>query len=711
MSGTATSPATRSTARGGAPWRADLLASILFLALGLGLVLRPYVTGRGMPGDLGDSRFNLSLLEFFYRTLLAALHGHAANFLDAPFFYPWPRVTNFSDTFWGDAEIYALFRALGVGPLASFQAWFVAGFALTYVTAFVSLRKLGLRAWGAAAGTFLFTFPLPMAAQVGHEQLVYRLWIPPAILALDLFLTRRSLRAGGACVLFVSLQLAVSIYLGAFLGLLLASYAGALCLVARDRLAPPRLASIRSAGAAELVTSCLLFAAGVAVVAVVGIPYFDLQSMYGFARSWQDVVGMLPRPGSYLLAGVSTLWPNLSSAFGYPFVQEHQIFPGLSAIVPLAWFALSKRARRRHPLSAVMLATFGIVFIVTLDLGGHTLYRLIYPIPGFSAVRAVTRVILVMMLPLSALLGLLIDDLAAAPTHRLPRLLFAATLSAFLVAECSFTNQYPSSPTAWRARLEALEARLPKKLPPHAILAVKTVPLGPGTDWPWILPQVDADVAAATLGIVTLNGYSGNLPPTWKTMTTCRDVADNIRAGRHFLAEHGLPAPDIAPGRLVLVGFGSCDPIPLAREPTLELGRTYRFARGAAGNGFVGDGFSFPEKWGRWTNGKNAFLFFALPAAPPGPVSIAVDAISLSPPADRRQVATVTANGRVCGRLVVALHRPRAGVTCPAGALRAGDNMLRLRIARPTRPIDLGFGPDRRHLGIGLKTLTLTPDG
>ena len=118
-------------------------------------------------------------------------------------------------------------------------------------------------------------------------------------------------------------------------------------------------------------------------------------------------------------------------------------------------------------------------------------------------------------------------------------------------------------------------------------------------------------------------------------------------------------------------------PFPFARDPTLELGRTYRFTQGAAGNGFAGDGLSFPESWGRWTDAKNAFLFFSLAAAPPGPVSIAVDAISLSPPADRRQVATVIANGRDCGRLVVALHKPRAEVTCPAGALHAGDNMLR----------------------------------
>lgn len=709
MSEAGLASAERVATRRGAPWWADTLVALLFLALGMSLVVRPYATGRMVPGDLADGRFIFSLLEFFYRTLAATLHGHRADFVDAPFFYPWPRVTNFSETFWGNAEIYALVRALRVGPVASFQAWFAAGFVLTYAAAFVSFRKLGLRTWGAAAGAFLFTFPLPMAAQFGHAQLVYRLWVPPAVLALDWFLTRQSLRAGAACVLFVALQLAAGIYLGLFLCFLLAAYAVALVLVGWHRTVPPGWPALRSACRGELVTAGLMLVAALAVLAVVAISYLEVQAMYGFARSWPDVVDMLPRPGSYLLAGPSQLWPNLSARFPYPLVWEHQIFPGLSAIVPLAWFALSRRARRRHPLAAVLLVAFAILFIITLDLGGHTLYWLIYQLPGFSVLRAVTRIILVMMMPLALLLGMLVDDLAAGGSYRVLRCIVAAALSGLMVAECSLIAPDASPVAGWRGRLAALEAHLPKNLPPHAVLAVKTVPFGAATVWPWMLAQADADVAAATLGVVTLNGYSGNIPPTWKTMTTCRDVGDDLRAGRHFLAEHGLPAPDIAPSRLVLIGFGSCDPVRLARDPTLELGRAYHFAKGAAGNGFAGDGFSFPENWGRWTDGKNAFLFFSLPETPPGPVSIAVDAISLSPPADRRQEATVTANGHDCGRLVVALHQPHAEVTCPAGALHAGDNMLRLRIARPTRPIDLGFSIDRRHLGLGLVRLVVVP--
>ena len=165
--------------RDGPSWLMDFVAATLFLTIGIGIVLEPYTTGRDMPGAVGglvDGRFNLSVLEFFYRVLLEALHGQRANFLDAPFFYPWPRSINFSDTLWGSAPVYALLRAAGLSAFASFQAWFVIGFVLTYIAAFVSLRKFELGAWGAAMGAFLFTFCLPMTDQFSHAQLVYRLW-------------------------------------------------------------------------------------------------------------------------------------------------------------------------------------------------------------------------------------------------------------------------------------------------------------------------------------------------------------------------------------------------------------------------------------------------------------------------------------------------------------------------------------------------------
>jgi hypothetical protein len=326
-----------------ASWRVETVTAVIFLGLGLGLVLPQYVTLREMPGDLGDGRFIIATLEFFYRTLIDALHGREANFLNAPFFYPWPRVTNFGDTFWGDWEVYVLARSLGLGELASFQIWTVAGFVLTFVAAFLSFRKLGMHPCGAAAGAFLFTFALPVTAQTGHVQLLYRLWIPPSVVALDHFLTRSSVRAGALCFLFLALQFAANVYLGLFLCLLLLAYIAAVFLVGRNRVALPSLAQLRSISLAAHGGTAIIFAAGLAILAVVAIPYREVQLLYGFERSFEEVTIFLPRLGSYLLASLSRIWPDLSSSFRYAGSWEHNLFPGLAAIVAFLFFLCRRR--------------------------------------------------------------------------------------------------------------------------------------------------------------------------------------------------------------------------------------------------------------------------------------------------------------------------------------------------------------------------------
>ena len=178
-------------------------------------------------------------------------------------------MTNFTDTFWGNGQPYALARALGADELASFQIWFITGIVLTYLAAFISFRKLGMGPWGAAAGAFLFTFALPMMAQTGHSQLFYRLWIPPAVVALDRLLTKGSLRAGAWCVVFVALQFATEVNLGLFLCMLLGAYTAAIFLVGRNRVTLPSTAQLRSVDLVEHGISAILFMVGLAVLAVV----------------------------------------------------------------------------------------------------------------------------------------------------------------------------------------------------------------------------------------------------------------------------------------------------------------------------------------------------------------------------------------------------------------------------------------------------------
>jgi hypothetical protein len=687
-------------------WSKELLVPGAFLTVAVLFYLRPLISGQKMPGDLADTRFMLSLLELFYRNVVALLHGKTTHFLNAPFFYPWPRVANFSDTLWGDAEIYVLFRALRLGSLGSFQAWSVTGFLLTYIATLISLRSLGLKPWGAAAGAFLFTFPLPMTNQIVHAQFIYRLWIPAALTAFDRCLTRASLRHAAWCLLFVALQCAVAMYLGLFLCLLLAAYVLGYCLFARDRLAWNYWQNLCTGGLRQNLITGLVVAAAIGLLLLVGIPYMEVQSMYGFARSWAEVSAMLPRPGSYLLAAPSKFWPNLSAYFAYPYLGEHEIFPGLSALIPLLWFLVSKDARRRKPLATPMLASAVFLVVLTLDLNGHSFYRLIFTIPGFSGIRAVTRVILIIMMPLAALLGLLIDDLTSHSSPALIPRSIAVVLSLFLLFECSYVHEDWTLPSEWQARVAALNARLPKILPPDSILAIAG-PGHPGEDTivSFIETAVDAQLVAIERGIPTLNGYGGEFPPSWEWLGTCEDVIHDLRAGRHFLREQDLPVPTISPSHIVLVGLANCQLKDLDSEPILFLNHIYNFAKGGDGEPLVGDGFSTPEDWGRWTNARSASLFFALPSQPVAPIALTINAVSFSAARKQAQSVTVKANGQDCGKVEFAANRQRSTVSCPLETLRSGTNMLTFLIDHPARPSDRGRSQDDRLLGLGIKSI------
>ncbi|HEX4042036.1 MAG TPA: hypothetical protein VHY10_10075 [Xanthobacteraceae bacterium] len=679
------------------PWLTGALPAVLLFAVGLGFAVLPFSTGNMIPGQAPDPAFNRMMLEYFTRGLTALVHGHGFDFLNVPIFYPWPDVTNFSDTHWGDGLPYALARALGADDFRAFQIWFIVGFPLTYVSTLWSLRLFGLGYLGSAAGAFLFTFNLPEVAHYDHAQMLYRLWVPPAVLALEWFLTRRSLKAGAACILFVALQFAATIYLGLFLVLLLSSYAVAAAMVGRHRLALPRLIELRAASASAKIATGSMLIAGLGVLAVVAVPYIEVQRLYGFSRPWSEAAMMMPHLSVYLLTGHSLIWPNLSVWLAPSWFYEQQIFPGLAALVPVIWFLIDKPARRRNMLVPITLVTVAIMTGMTLDFEGVSLYRAINWAPGFSALRAIARVVLVTMFPLSVLLGLLIDNLIAAkPSAMAPwrRQSVGVLLVGLLVAEGCAIKPFTSTIDFWRTAETAVAVKLPASLPPSAILAA--------TGW-----QLIPALVAVKLGIRTLDGYSGNIPPDWHEIATCDDVDHDLRAGQRFLVEHGRSPPKISPDKIVLIGLGACDRNAFLRDPPLAFNHVYRFGNGGDGDKFMGDGFSVQEDWGRWTVGNAAYLYFSLPAAPKHALTFAVTAMGFSPASDHRQDIAVDANGDDCGTFSVANGREQAEIVCPVVAFHAHSNALRLRIANPARPSDVGHSTDERELGLGLKSLTV----
>src|ERR1039457_1211161 len=168
----------------------DSLVCAVVLGVGMAGVALPYVMPGVLPGNVGDARFNQFVLEHFFQVVT----GGAKSFTNPPLFYPWIDVIAFSDTNWGSVPIYCLFRLMQFDPEHAFAGWFAVGFALNCVSTYAVLRLFGLRSLGAAAGSFLFSFGLPVLAQDRHAQLLYRFCVPCAVWALYHYLDTRDAR-------------------------------------------------------------------------------------------------------------------------------------------------------------------------------------------------------------------------------------------------------------------------------------------------------------------------------------------------------------------------------------------------------------------------------------------------------------------------------------------------------------------------------------
>ena len=230
-----------------------LLAAALLAVIVFGYLMRATAWFTAVPGDLGDPRYNSVVLEHLYRVLT----GSAAALWSPDFYYPFPGVLAFSETYLGSALPYLLARLAGLPREHAFNVWFVVGTLLNFACALYVLRRLGASTAAAALGAYFFTFALPVAAQDGHAQLVYRFAAPLAALAHWQMFERRRLADFGRVAFFTAWQFYCSFYLGVFLVYLLAALTVAVLFVRRPVVWQPW----RAQWAAERVSSKLALGA------------------------------------------------------------------------------------------------------------------------------------------------------------------------------------------------------------------------------------------------------------------------------------------------------------------------------------------------------------------------------------------------------------------------------------------------------------------
>lgn len=507
---------------------------ILFVGGAWGYLMPATLDLSGVPGDLGDARFNSVILEHVYQWLT----GKVPSLWSPSFFYPFENVLVFSDNHFGSILPYATFRILGATREVAFDGWFITGYVLNFFASVYTARRLGFGYAAAGAAAFAFTYALPALAQDGHAQLTYRFATPLAYMFLLGGLALPRAKNVALFLFFFAWQFYCSIYLGIFLGFLTAATilaykvrphsGGLIRAVLRDFFSkgPGKRVSILALGLASLCSIAWLL-----------YMYKSGSAPYHLGRSWDEISSMLPRLGSYLLSDRSPVSAWIGSwVSGIPMRHEHQMFPGIAVIVLALCGLLAglQSARWREMTILVTLALLAVI-LTTLNVSGYSLYALVTKIPGVGAIRAVSRIILIMLLPLSLLVALGVHELETKLSGQrlFHALILVVLLPAALIFEVSRFSVSAQSSDTWRTRVMTTLSLLSGPIQKDSILFVRS-----RNGEPFFLAELDGMIVAQDKGIPTLNGYSGSVTPGYVPPDPCLPVGIRLAPYADF---HRLP--------------------------------------------------------------------------------------------------------------------------------------------------------------------------
>ena len=341
---------------------------------------------------------------------ILAWAGHAfwnepLRLFQAPAFHPLPDVLAFSENLVLPAALVAPVVAFG-GALLGYNVVFLASLVLSGVGVYLLVRRAAGDRLAAFVGGAFFVAGPHRWTRLSHIQTQVTVFLPLALLALDRFWERRTLRRGLVVGLLVALQGLSSVYLGA---ITVAAVSVAIAVAVFGGLRPRELARL---GAGFLLSAAILWPAA--------RPYFRVREFQGQEFTLEDVSGSAGTLVSYAAAGTGLWGPVTQRQLGSERVPE-ALFPGLTVLVlALAGLAVAPRRYR-----AVALATSAVA--IAFSLGPETaIYRWVYEhVVLVRTVRVLSRFALIPVLALSVLAGL-----ALSGRRRLLALLALAAMMA-----------------------------------------------------------------------------------------------------------------------------------------------------------------------------------------------------------------------------------------------------------------------------------------
>jgi hypothetical protein len=267
---------------------------------------------------------------------------------------------------------------------------------------------------------------------------------------------------------------------------------------------------------------------------------------------------MLPRPISYLLNDYSLIWKTYGLTL-FLFIADAARTSdddGSCTVMPCGLGLVCGTTRRNGAAYWMLSSGLCLLVLVTLSVGGSSLWWYFHALPLASAIRAMSRIDLILLLPVAYLAALAVDFIWIRRSWGPKLIIFIMTPLLFI--EISSATFYTSSKHVWRERLAVLEAFVPGEMTADQILFVAQRSNLSYAD------ELDAMWIALKRGVPTMNGYSGNQPPGFSSVSgnDCAEVPRRVLAYLEFQGPRQRRGTlyRALMGRIVPVGFVGCVP-------------------------------------------------------------------------------------------------------------------------------------------------------
>jgi hypothetical protein len=495
------------------------LISLFFFCI---IFFYQYLGPNKYPGDNGDGRHIILVLENFY----LALAEKNFFFSETNFFYPLKNSIFFSETLWGIAWIYAIFRYLNFEIFQSFKIIFFLIFVFNFISCYYCSRKINISAFSSIIISSIFTFGLPIIAQDSHFALIFRAFVPLSILNLYLYLKFKKNRYLILLSLFLLFQFLSGIYIAMFLLVVLIILA--FFFIKNYNYSLYKLYSLFKK--IDNLTLALVFSTIFFILFYLSF-YFQISQIYSFKRgyAYENLINIY----SFFATDRSIFWPNNMLPKKYP-LHEQQLYSGISFLIFLFLIFLKKNFlyKTKSDESKLFLNISLLSILIFFSFYQFSAFFLLQIFPGFSSMRMGVRSFLVILFPLLIFVGLNLDKILK---NNLKYKYIIQILFLFFFIEILTAKKITTNINDENLRIEKYENLL-KNLNKDAIVVFNNSKENPN----YIINEVDFMFVSAKNKFKTMNGFSSYTPKGYMPFDSCYKVFENLNFAKSQLLKQNI---------------------------------------------------------------------------------------------------------------------------------------------------------------------------